>query len=66
MRRVRAILFVIILAVGFILMESGSLLAEKGLPQGILRIITEPLYKSSSWGILVKDLESGEVIYIDN
>ncbi len=66
MRRVRAILFVIILAVGFILMESGSLLAEKGLPQSILRIITDPLYKSSSWGILVKDLESGEVICVDN
>lgn len=63
MRRVRAILLVIILVAGFILMESGSLLAEKGLPQGILKIITDPLYKGSSWGILVKDLQSGEVIY---
>ena len=44
-------------------MQSGSLLAENGLPQGILKIINDPLYKNSYWGILVKDLESGEVIY---
>ena len=66
MRRVSVILFVMILAAGFISMESGSLLAEKGLPQGILKIITDPLYKGSSWGILVKDLESREVIYRNN
>jgi len=52
-----------ILAAGFILMQSGSLLAENGLPQGILKIINDPLYKNSYWGILVKDLESGEVVY---
>ncbi len=63
MRRVRVISLVIILAAGFILMQSGPLLAEKGLSQGILKIITDPLYKNSYWGILVKDLESGEVIY---
>lgn len=63
MCRVRAVLLVIILVTGFILMQSGPLLAEKGLPQGILNIITDPLYKGSSWGILVKDLESGEIVY---
>jgi len=63
MRRASVILLVMILAAGFIVMESSSLLAEKELPQGISKIITDPLYKSSSWGILVKDLESGEVIY---
>jgi len=63
MRRVTAILLVMILAAGFVLVISGSLLAEKGLPEGIVKVINDPLYKSSSWGILVKDLESGEVIY---
>ncbi len=63
MRRVRVISLVIILAAGFTLMQSGPLLAEKGLPQGISKIITDPLYKGSYWGILVKDLESGEIVY---
>lgn len=66
MRRVRVISLVIILAAGFTLMQSGPLLTEKGLPQGISKIITDPLYKNSYWGILVKDLESGEVIYTLN
>jgi len=56
-------LLVIILAAASLLMKSGSLLAERGLSEGVLKIITAPLYKGSSWGILVKDLESGEVIY---
>lgn len=63
MRRIIVMLLVIILAVAFVLMMSGSLLAEKGLSQGILKIINDPLYKGSSWGILVKDLESGEIVY---
>jgi len=63
MRRVTAILLVMILAAGFVSVISGPLLAEKGLPEGILNIMNAPLYKGSSWGILVKDLESGEIIY---
>ncbi len=63
MRRIMVISLVIILAAGFILMQSGPLLGEKGLPQGISKIITDPLYKNSYWGILVKDLESGEIVY---
>ena len=62
MRRLMVILLVIILAAAGLLMNSGSLLAEKGLPEGVLKIINDPLYKSSYWGILVKDLKSGEVI----
>ena len=62
MRRVMVILFVIILAAAFVLMKSGSLLAERGLPEGVLKIINDRLYKSSYWGILAKDLKSGEVI----
>jgi len=62
MCRVKVMLLAMILAVGFVLMMSGSLLAEKGLSEGVLKIINDPLYKSSYWGILVKDLESGEVI----
>jgi D-alanyl-D-alanine carboxypeptidase/D-alanyl-D-alanine-endopeptidase (penicillin-binding protein 4) len=63
MRKIMAISLVIILAAGFILTGSSALLAEKGLPPGISKIITDPLYKSSYWGILVKDLESGEIVY---
>jgi len=63
MRRVTGILLVMILAAGLVSVISGSSLAEKGLPEGILNIINDPLYKGSSWGILVKDLESGEVVY---
>ena len=63
MRRVTGILLVMILAAGLVSVISGSSLAEKGLPEGILNIIKDPLYKGSSWGILVKDLESGEVVY---
>ncbi|TKJ45957.1 D-alanyl-D-alanine carboxypeptidase/D-alanyl-D-alanine-endopeptidase [Candidatus Aerophobetes bacterium Ae_b3b] len=62
MRRVMVMLLVIILAAASLLMKSGSLLAERGLSEGVLKIITAPLYEGSSWGILVKDLESGEVI----
>jgi len=63
MRRIMVILLVIILAAGFILMGSSALLAEKGLPPGISKIITGPLCKNSYWGILVKDIESGEIVY---
>jgi len=63
MRRAMVMLLVIILAAASLLMMSGSLLAERGLPEGVLKIINAPLYKGSSWGVLVKDLESGEVIY---
>ncbi len=63
MRRAIVILLVIILAAAFVLMMSGSLLAERGLSEGVLKIINDPLYKGSYWGILVKDLKSGEVIY---
>ena len=63
MRRIMVISLVMILAAGFIPIVSGPLLAEKGLPEGILNIINDPLYKGSYWGILVEDLESGEVVY---
>ena len=42
MRRAMVILFVIILAAASLLMMSGSLLAERGLSEGVLKIINDP------------------------
>jgi D-alanyl-D-alanine carboxypeptidase/D-alanyl-D-alanine-endopeptidase (penicillin-binding protein 4) len=52
------------LAIGLALPHLNG--AGKPLPETMQKIMNQPKYKHATWGIFVKDLESGEVLYDQN
>ncbi|HEV8051814.1 MAG TPA: D-alanyl-D-alanine carboxypeptidase/D-alanyl-D-alanine-endopeptidase [Parachlamydiaceae bacterium] len=58
--------FVATFSLTAILFSSPSIHAVNNLPDDMLKIMQQPKYDHAIWGIFVKDLQTGEVLYDQN